>query len=249
MKIELQPELIEILEENGFNVGEIEEREDGSWYIELSQYTPLGEDWYIIIDVDQPKSTYDTFDELFVDAFEKRTYSFDVDEEVEPYIEMRGKRGVPDSLKDLMEDAQWKNQVLLDTLYALRHDSVEEEKEFPTITIKRIDDQTVQVESNEITGDPVKFDKITDPKDQALIALCEFFGYEPSMVLNLDSIVEEEEATSKLELWKVFSIDGKEVCAYTLLGEGVDEEAATLDLLAAEHGISPDGIKVYVEER
>lgn len=250
---EFNKEIIKVLEDAGFNIGEITEQ-DGEYYVELSQYTPEGEDWYVII-------WFDDTDEDFIKSVRTCADNFDVDEEAEPYIEMRGQRGVPNSIADLIEDAKWKGKTLEDLADALEAlDSEDEcysdtdddeEAEDYTITLKVVDSgKAIWVTSNEDpNGEEAEFKTITDRGEQMLIALATYLGYEPSMVLNLEGIEEEEELSKDLEIWKVFEIDGKEVCSYTLLGEGKGEEAATIDLLAAEHGISPDGIKVYIVER
>ena len=42
--IKLNNTIVEILEYNGFNYNEVTEQ-DGKYYIELNNNTPLGEDW------------------------------------------------------------------------------------------------------------------------------------------------------------------------------------------------------------
>ena len=103
---EFSKEIIKVLEDAGFNIGEITEQ-DGEYYIELSQYTPEGEDWYVII-------WFDDTEEDFIKSVRTCSDNFDVDEEVEPYIEMRGQRGVPNSISALLEDAKWKEKTLED---------------------------------------------------------------------------------------------------------------------------------------
>lgn len=250
---ELNENIVRILEENGFYVG----TPTGSdhhreYYVEINQSTDLGEDWWMTV-------WYDGSDEDFIQKFETMVDYFDPDEEAEIYIDMRGKNGVPDSIRDILDDQVWKLETLRTTLKELQKefedcrdypDTDDEDEEY-TITLKVVDGgKAIWVTSNEDpNGEEAEFKTITDRGEQMLIALATYLGYEPSMVLNLEGIEEEEELSKDLEIWKVFEIDGKEVCSYTLLGEGKGEEAATKDLLAAEHGISPDGIKVYVVER
>lgn len=76
---------------------------------ELQQFTPLGEDWYVSF-------PHNNNVETFINNLKKYVYYFDIDEEVEPYIEMRGKRGVPSSISDLLEDAKWKHETLQNLL-------------------------------------------------------------------------------------------------------------------------------------
>ena len=174
---ELNENIVRILEENDFNIGEISEQ-DGSYYIELSQYTPLGEDWYVVV-------WFDGTDEDFIDQFDQIYQNFDVDEELEIFMECRGKNGVPTSVRDLLEDQEWKNNCLGNTSFQLTS-------------------------------------------------------------LELDA---EEEVESETEEWKVFYHGSKEICAYTVFGEGAGEEQATKELLATERGIDPSEITCYVVTR
>lgn len=250
---ELNENIVRVLENNGFTVGKPEYSNHHKEYcVEINQYTDLGEDWWMSL-------WYDGSDEDFIQKFETMVDYFDPDEEAEIFIEMRGKNGVPDSIRDILDDQVWKLETLRTTLKELQKefedcrdypDTDDEDEEY-TITLKVVDGgKAILVTSNEDPdGEEAEFKHITDRSEQMLIALAQYLGYEPSMVLNLEGIEEEEELSKDLEIWKVFEIDGKEVCSYTLLGEGKGEEAATKDLLAAEHGISPDGIKVYVVER
>ena len=79
--------------------------QDGSYYVDINQYTPEGEDWYESIWFNGTK-------EDFVNAVKNRAENFDVDEEVEIWIPSRGKNGVPHSIKALVQDAEWKKHKL-----------------------------------------------------------------------------------------------------------------------------------------
>ena len=52
-----------------------------------------------------------------------------------------------------------------------------------------------------------------------------------------------------MEQWKVFYINGKEVCSYTIFGTFAGEEQATKELLASENGVNIDDIIVKIEKR
>lgn len=52
-----------------------------------------------------------------------------------------------------------------------------------------------------------------------------------------------------MELWKVFYINGKEVCSYTIFGTFAGEEQATKELLASENGVNINDIIVKIETR
>ena len=102
--MELNKKIIDILENNDFTVGEITKQGD-DYYIEINQYTPLGEDWWETI-------WFDGTDNGFIEAVEKRHDNFDVYDEAEIWIDCRGKNGVPNSIRALVEDAQWKQKTL-----------------------------------------------------------------------------------------------------------------------------------------
>lgn len=66
------------------------------WYIDIQQYTPAGEDWWVSVWFNSKDDIGNAVENLYAD--------FDVDEEAELWIESRGKNGVPDSIKELVED-------------------------------------------------------------------------------------------------------------------------------------------------
>lgn len=102
--MKLSEEIIEAIEENGFRAEPVTEQ-DGRYYVEISQGTPLGEDWWTAI-------WFDGTDSGFAQGLYEYWQGFDVDDEVEPYIEMRGTNGVPSSVRELIEDAEWKRDTL-----------------------------------------------------------------------------------------------------------------------------------------
>lgn len=119
-KIKLSQEVLNVLESHDFNISDVTEQ-DGEYYLEIGQYTPEGEDWSECI-------WFDGTAKSFVDAVQARAENFDIDEEVEPYIPMRGQRGVPNSISDLVEDAKWKYKKLDDLSDALKALDLKEEE-------------------------------------------------------------------------------------------------------------------------
>ncbi len=247
---ELNENIVRILEDNGFYVGKPEYSNHHKEYcIEINQSTNLGEDWWMTL-------WYDGTDEDFIQKFETMVEYFDPDEEAEIWIENRGKNGVPDSIRDILDDQVWKLETLETTLKELNEefrdypDTDDEDEEY-TITLKLTDNgKTVWATSNEDPiGEESTFKTITDRGEQMLIALATYLGYEPSMVLNLEGIEEEEEATKDTEPWKVFYYGLKELGAYTIFGEGGGEEQATKELFASELKVKPSDIEVKIEMR
>ena len=101
---------LKVLEEMNFDVNECEQ--NGEEYVELSQYTPLGEDWYVVIWYNEGN---------FANDFRDFVNNFDYEEEQTPYIANRGKNGIPNSIKDLLEDGRWKAKILTQTAKRLRN--------------------------------------------------------------------------------------------------------------------------------
>lgn len=62
-------------------------------------------------------------------------------------------------------------------------------------------------------------------------------------------IAKSTDSTKKKELWKVFRKNRKELFAYTVRGEGEDEEEATISLLAYENHCQEKDIHVMLEMR
>lgn len=73
--------------------------------VECGFFTPAGEDFNFII---HGKSK-----EQLKESFRQYAESFDIDEHIEPWIPRRGENGVPESISELVEDAQWIRNTLL----------------------------------------------------------------------------------------------------------------------------------------
>lgn len=52
-----------------------------------------------------------------------------------------------------------------------------------------------------------------------------------------------------MEKWKVFALNGKELCSYTIYGTFDGEEEATIKLLAEENNCKKSDIIVTIEEK
>lgn len=106
--MELSKRIEELLEKHDFSVcGEISERyrEKGRYDIDLETYSPEGED--VIVSL-----IYDGTEEDFIREFISYANDFDAEEHAEMWIECRGKNGVPNSIKNLLEDAEWIKSIL-----------------------------------------------------------------------------------------------------------------------------------------
>lgn len=103
-------ELEKIIEGKGFYFKHQKEK-DGRYYALLEQSTPLGEDWCL-------EFIYKNIADL-VNQIIEYSYNYDADDEAEVYINIRGKNGVPSSIRDLIEDADWKGEKLKELCDAL----------------------------------------------------------------------------------------------------------------------------------
>lgn len=80
-----------------------------------------GDNWYGLVEfwtdtAGQDVPTEFDFDgtaEDFVKEFTERAESYDVDEEVEVYIDMRGRNGVPETVRELLDDCQEAKDTLM----------------------------------------------------------------------------------------------------------------------------------------
>ena len=124
--MELSKRIEELLEKHDFSIcGEITERygEKGQYDIELETYSPEGED--VIVSL-----IYDGTEEGFIKAFISYTDDFDSEEHAEMWIESRGKNGVPDGIRDLLDDAEWIKNTLMEIAEELNNiNNTEEGKE------------------------------------------------------------------------------------------------------------------------
>lgn len=115
--MELSNRIEEVLEKFDFYLcGEISERYDekGRYDIELETYSPEGED--VIVSL-----IYDGTEEGFIAAFFEYANDFDAEEHTEMWINGRGKNGVPESIKDLLVDAEWQKSMFLQVAEALNN--------------------------------------------------------------------------------------------------------------------------------
>lgn len=98
--MKLNNDIINLVEAHNFRILD-PTKQDNEFYVELGQYTPAGEDWWETI-------WFDGTNKGFIEAVRERYRDFDVDEEAAVWIDRRGKNGVPDSIRTLIEDAEWK---------------------------------------------------------------------------------------------------------------------------------------------
>ena len=121
--MELSERIIEVLEAHDISVcGEITERtyNNDGYDVELETYSPEGED--VIVSL-----IYDGTEEDFIREFISYANNFDADEHAEMWVNSRGKNGVPDNIRDLLEDAEWIKDTLMEIADELKE--LDEESE------------------------------------------------------------------------------------------------------------------------
>lgn len=100
----LSKETLDILEEENVDIMNLENDPQYDW--ELGFHSDLGED---VIEYVKAET-----DSEFAEAVRKLAEEFDPEEHAELYISSRGKNGVPDSIRDLLNDAQGIKEFLTD---------------------------------------------------------------------------------------------------------------------------------------
>ena len=129
----LNEKTIAILEENNITVSERYEQ-DGEYYREIEFYSPEGEDVLETI-------WYDGTDDGFIEGFRQLADNFDADEHAEMWIDGRGKRGIPDSVRALIDDAENIKDTLLGVAEKLEGIEKELHNYKVTITIEGAEEE------------------------------------------------------------------------------------------------------------
>ena len=130
---DINEKTITILEENNMSVSDRYEM-DGEYYREIEFYSPEGEDVCETI-------WYDGTDDGFIKAFRQLADNFDADEHARMWINTRNVKGVPDSVRALIDDAE----NIKDTLFKVAEKLEGTEKELHnykvTITIQGVEEE------------------------------------------------------------------------------------------------------------
>lgn len=133
--MELNKKIVDVIENSGFNYDGVDE--DNGYSVRLYQSTPAGEDWGLII-------WFDGSDNGFIYAFRKYSESFDVDKEVEFWVESRGENGIPSSVRkitEILNDAEWKKEQLGLLLKDLEDIDLEEDEAITFFVLDHVDDE------------------------------------------------------------------------------------------------------------
>ena len=100
----------EIIEDQGWSIHECTFVGDKKSY-EFEQYSPAGEDFIFAVEAETPEELVESIQEYYD--------SFDPDEHAAMWIEHRGERGCPSSIRALIDDAEAIDGMLRDLATAL----------------------------------------------------------------------------------------------------------------------------------
>lgn len=93
----------------------IEPTQKNRTYVEMSKFSPEGEDFGMIIDFDRTRQC-----KSFIEDMKDWLENYDVDEHAEMWIDSRGRGGCPGNLKELIEDAEAIEEMVKELLEALQ---------------------------------------------------------------------------------------------------------------------------------
>lgn len=105
--------VMNILEYNGINIVGTE-RNGNMLYSEIEFYSDAGEDVLESIYYGDGNGNKEHMAEEFIKGFRSCADDFDPDEHAEMWIERRGKNGVPETIRELINDADWIKEKLED---------------------------------------------------------------------------------------------------------------------------------------
>ena len=91
--------ILDEAESNGWKCC-ITKEDGGRTYVDLSKYSPAGEDFGMTVDFEEGRQA-----ESFMEELKSHVEDFDPEEHAEMFIPSRGERGVPSSIRELLDDA------------------------------------------------------------------------------------------------------------------------------------------------
>jgi len=94
---------------------------ESDYHVEIEFHTKAGEDFLIELSI---PSDSDDLSSDFADAMQSYADDFDVDEYVEPLIPFRGKHGVPESISELVHDAEDTKKLLDELAFAAKFEAM-----------------------------------------------------------------------------------------------------------------------------
>lgn len=118
-RFELSEKQRQIIEDHDWNIIDVSEQ-DGTPYLEIESWSPAGEDLCETIWIRDGQT--------LAEAAREWADSFDKDDHVELWVEFRGKRGVPRTARELVEDADAIQDMFNNLADALENEDEETEE-------------------------------------------------------------------------------------------------------------------------
>ena len=109
--MELHKKIVDALEEHGFRVSDIDEQ-DGEFFVDCEFFSPAGEDFCMTVFFDGTNAD-------FVYQFSEYCNDYDADEHAAELIACRGRNGIPNSVREIIDDAEAIDEKLADMSAAL----------------------------------------------------------------------------------------------------------------------------------
>lgn len=117
----LNKKITKVLGNNRIKLSEKYEADNNEFFQEVEFYSDAGEDVVETV-------FYNGTSKDFIRAFREMAMIFDADEHAKMWIDLRGKRGVPDSIRVLINDADSIKEFLLKVADELEHIDDDEEE-------------------------------------------------------------------------------------------------------------------------
>ena len=100
----LSEKVIDVLENNGWRLCSVEKwcssfPEDGEYYAEVEAYSPAGEDYVFTV-------WFNGFSADFIEKVCEHAEEYDADDHAADLVQYRGQRGVPNSVREIIDDAE-----------------------------------------------------------------------------------------------------------------------------------------------
>ena len=175
--MELSKKIIEVLEAHDISLcGEISERtyNNDGYDVELETYSPEGED--VIISL-----IYDGTEEDFIRQFERYAEDFDAEEHAEMWVNSRGNNGVPNSIRDLLDDAEWIKNTLMEIAEELNN--IDNEEEDTEETKEELAEKFINA-IKEIASKPDNLDNLECYLSHHFDVWMEKFAYNPECLVS-----------------------------------------------------------------
>lgn len=94
----LSEKVTDILENNGWKLCSCE-KQDGEYYAEIEQYSPAGEEYVFTV-------WFNGFDADFIEKVCEYAEDYDADDHAADLVQYRGQGGVPNSVREIIDDAE-----------------------------------------------------------------------------------------------------------------------------------------------